>query len=236
VILGGYAMQRYNWDNTFNARDLGYTPTNKGNYIKYQRFIRSDAPCKISDDIKNFLVEKNIKTVIDLRNENIVKINPNAFTDDTRFLTYKFPLSLNTIAPKSEEDVIENYFKMLENDKAIFHIFQTMANSEGGTLFHCQEGKDRTGIISALLLLLGDVADIDIIADYEISNAYLYEMVKVAKTIPNGIPDYLLYIKPEYMENILTYLRKKYGGIENYLLKKGVSQIEIIKLKSKLLE
>jgi hypothetical protein len=34
----------------------------------------------------------------------------------------------------------------------------------------------------------------------------------------------------------LTYLRKKYGGIENYLLKKGVSQIEIIKLKSKLLE
>ncbi|MCM1253980.1 MAG: tyrosine-protein phosphatase [Clostridium sp.] len=229
-------MQRYHWENTFNARDLGYTPTTKGSYIKYQRFIRSDAPCKISDDIKDFLVAKNIKTVIDLRNENIVKINPNAFTDDTRFLTYNFPLSLNPKAPKSEEDVIENYFKMLENDKAIFHIFHTMADSEGGTLFHCQEGKDRTGVISALLLLLGDVADIDIIADYEISNAYLYEMTKAAKTIPNGIPGYLLYIKSEYMENILTYLRKTYGGIENYLLKKGVSQMEMIKLKNKLLE
>lgn len=70
-----------------------------------------------------------------------------------------------------------------------------MANAEGETLFHCQEGKDRTGVISILLLLLGDVADIDIIVDYEISNAYLYRMTKVAKTIPNCIPDYLLYIK-----------------------------------------
>ncbi|WP_408629652.1 tyrosine-protein phosphatase [Acetatifactor aquisgranensis] len=41
-----------------------------------------------------------------------------------------------------------------ENDEAIFQIFHTMADSEGGTLFHCQEGKDRTGVISALLLLL----------------------------------------------------------------------------------
>lgn len=229
-------MQRYNWENTFNARDLGYTPTTKGNYIKYLRFIRSDAPCKISDDVKDFLAGENIKTIIDLRNENIVKISPNAFTDDTRFLTYNFPLSVNPIAPKSEEDVIENYYIMLENDKAILNIFHAMASSEGGTLFHCQEGKDRTGVISALLLLLGDVADIDIIADYEISNAYLYEMTKVAKSIPNGVPDYLLYIKSEYMEAILTYLREKYGGIENYLLKKGVSQNEIEKLKNKLLK
>lgn len=229
-------MQRYNWENTFNARDLGYTPTITGNYIKYLKFIRSDAPCKISDDIKDFLAEKNIKTIIDLRNKNIVKISPNAFADDKRFLTYNFPLSVNPKVPKSEEDVIENYYRMLENDKAIFDIFHTMANSEGGILFHCQEGKDRTGVISALLLLLGDVADIDVIADYEISNAYLYEITKVAKTIPNGIPDYLLYIKSEYMEAILTYLREKYGGIENYLLKKGVSQIEIEKLKSKLLK
>jgi len=229
-------VQRYNWENTFNARDLGYTPTITGNYIKYLKFIRSDAPCKISDDIKDFLAEKNIKTIIDLRNKNIVKISPNAFADDKRFLTYNFPLSVNPKVPKSEEDVIENYYRMLENDKAIFDIFHTMANSEGGILFHCQEGKDRTGVISALLLLLGDVADIDVIADYEISNAYLYEITKVAKTIPNGIPDYLLYIKSEYMEAILTYLREKYGGIENYLLKKGVSQIEIEKLKSKLLK
>ncbi len=229
-------MQRYNWENTFNSRDLGYTPTATGRYIKFQRFIRSDAPCKIKNNVKDFLVDKNVKTVIDLRSENIVKINPNAFAEDVRFSTYNFPLSVNPKVPKSEEDVIENYYRMLENDEAIFQIFHTMAVSEGGIFFHCQEGKDRTGVISALLLLLGNVADIDIIADYEISNAYLYQMTQIAKNVPGGIPDFLLYIKAEYMDAVLSYLRDKYGAIEDYLLKKGILKTEIEMLKRKLLE
>ena len=69
-------------------------------------------------------------------------------------------------------------------------------------------GKDRTGVISALLLLLGNVADIDIIADYEISNAYLYQMTQIAKNVPGGIPDFLLYIKAEYMDAVLSYLQR----------------------------
>ena len=229
-------MQRYNWENTFNSRDLGYTPTATGRYIKFQRFICSDAPCKIKNNVKDFLVDKNVKTVIDLRSENIVKINPNAFAEDVRFSTYNFPLSVNPKVPKSEEDVIENYYRMLENDEAIFQIFHTMAVSEGGIFFHCQEGKDRTGVISALLLLLGNVADIDIIADYEISNAYLYQMTQIAKNVPGGIPDFLLYIKAEYMDAVLSYLRDKYGAIEDYLLKKGILKTEIEMLKRKLLE
>ena len=106
-------MQRYNWGNTFNTRDLGYTPTVTGKYIKFQRFIRSDAPCKIEDGVKDFLIEKDVKTVIDLRNKNIVKINPNAFAGDVRFSTYNFPLSVDPKVAKSEEDVIENYYKMI---------------------------------------------------------------------------------------------------------------------------
>lgn len=89
---------------------------------------------------------------------------------DSRFLCYNFPLSIN-----SESELIENYYCMLENDDAITNIFRTMANSIGGVLFYCQEGKDRTGVISALLLLLAKVSDIDIYADYEISNVYLYD-------------------------------------------------------------
>ena len=226
-------MQRYNWFNTFNTRDLGYTPTMNGEYVKPQRLIRSDAPLTVSDDVKEFLIKHNIKTVIDLRSEKIANISPNAFVADSRFSCYNYPLSINAKAPNSENDVIENYYCMIENDKAIANIFGTIANATGGVLFHCQEGKDRTGIISGMLLLLAEVADIDIYADYEISNVYLYEMIKTAKTI---LPDYLLYLKPEYMENILVYLRGKYETIENYLLSKGISKTEIHKLKSKLLD
>lgn len=226
-------MQRYDWKNTFNARDLGYTPTINKKYIKPQRFIRSDAPHMIDGDVKEFLIKHNIKTVIDLRNEKIANINPNAFTSDSRFFCHNFPLCINTKTANSEEDVIESYYQMLENDTAIRNIFKTMANSIGGILFHCQEGKDRTGIIAGILLSLAEVSDIDIYADYEISNVYLYEMIKKAKAI---LPDYLLYVKPEYMESLLTYLRKKYETIENYMLSKGISEIEISTLKSKLLD
>lgn len=226
-------MQRYNWNNTFNVRDLGYTPTMNGKYIKSQRFIRSDVPHKIDDDVKEFLIEHNIRTIIDLRNKKIANMNPNAFVSDSRFFCYNFPLIISAKAANSENDVIENYYQMLENDAAITNIFRTMANSIGGILFHCQEGKDRTGIIAGILLLLAGTSDIDIYADYEISNVYLYEMIKTAKSI---LPDYLLYVKPEYMESILKYLRKKYETIENYLLSKGISKTEIYKLKSKLLD
>ena len=108
-----------------------------------------------------------------------------------------------------------------------------MAKSAGGILFHCQEGKDRTGIIAGILLLLAGVTDVDIYADYEISNVYLFEMIKTAKVV---LPDYLLYVKPEYMENVLRYLRDKYETVEKYLLSKGISETEIVNLKSKLLE
>ncbi|MCH5272335.1 MAG: tyrosine-protein phosphatase [Lachnospiraceae bacterium] len=226
-------MQRYNWVNTFNARDLGYTQTINGNYIKPLRFIRSDCPHAVSDDVKEFLIKNNIKTIIDIRNENIANANPNAFVSDRRFMCYNFPLSINSKPINSENDIIENYYHMIENDIAIANIFGTMANSSGGVLFHCQEGKDRTGMISGLLLLLAGVSDIDIYADYEISNVYLYEMIKIAKA---ALPNYLLYVKPEYMENVITYIREKYETIENYLLLKGISEMEIHKLKSKLLD
>lgn len=226
-------MQRYNWNTTLNTRDLGHTPTLNGKFIKPYRFIRSDAPLTVSEDVKEFLLKHNITTIVDLRNENIVCFGPNAFVSDNRFFCYNYPLSINAKMTNSESDVIDNYCCMLENDPAIAGIFKTFANSTGGVLFHCQEGKDRTGIISALLLLLAGVSDIDIYADYEISNIYLYDMIKTAKKL---LPDYLLYLKLEYMENILSYLKEKYKTIENYLLSKGISDTEILKLKNKLLD
>ena len=226
-------MQRYDWTNTFNARDLGGTPTKNGKCIKPLRFIRSDLPHTLSDDVKDFLVMNDIKTIIDLRNEKIASMNPSVFVTDSRFFCHNFPLSVNVKTANSENDVIENYYSMIENDTAIDDIFRTMANSPGGVLFHCQEGKDRTGIISGLLLLLAGVPDIDIYADYEISNVYLYEMIKAAKAV---LPDFLMYVKPEYMESVLKYLREKYGTAENYLKSKGISETETDKLKSKLLD
>lgn len=123
-------MQRYNWTGTYNTRDIGNTPTVKGEIVQYGRFIRSDAPCKISDETKTFLDKENFKTIIDLRNKNVVSKNPNAFEKDSRFSCFNFPLSVNLEVTYSEDDVIKNYYDMLENQQAIKNIFHTMANSK----------------------------------------------------------------------------------------------------------
>lgn len=59
-------MHRYNWTGTMNTRELGGTPTTDGGQIRFQRFIRSNAPCKITAGVKDFLLERNVKIVIDL--------------------------------------------------------------------------------------------------------------------------------------------------------------------------
>lgn len=226
-------MQRYTWPNTFNTRDLGCTQTMDGGCVKPLRFIRGDAPRTVSEDIKDFLLRHNIQTVIDLRSRKISDADPSGFVADGRFLCRNFPLAVSAEPAKTESEIIENYCRMLENDAVIADIFGTMANAAGGVLFHCQEGKDRTGIVAALLLLLAGVPDIDIYADYEISNVYLYKMIKAAKAV---LPGHLLYVRAEYMEGVLKYLREKYETAENYLLAKGISQEEIHKLKRKLLD
>lgn len=51
-------------------------------------------------------------------------------------------------------------------------IFKTIANAKSGVLFHCTAGKDRTGVVSAILLALVGVADEDIVYDYAISREF----------------------------------------------------------------
>ena len=79
--------QRYNWNNTFNTGDLGYTLTVSKNCVKPQRFICSDAPLIAPDDVKEFLIRQNIRTVMDLRNEKIANMSPNDLIADLLAVT-----------------------------------------------------------------------------------------------------------------------------------------------------
>lgn len=64
----------------------------------------------------------------------------------------------------------------LKNQRRIQEIFKILANAEGGVLFHCTAGKDRTGVIAALLLGICEVSENDIIANYEVTNTYIQDV------------------------------------------------------------
>lgn len=226
-------MSDLNWIYTHNTRDLGDRNLNSENRIKPNRFVRSDFPRIVTDTEKKFLLEHNIKTIIDLRNFETVHQSPNAFMDDPRFSCGIVPLSsVDFHRLESEEDMIKSYIRMIENESAISVIFKTMANTRDGVLFHCEGGKDRTGIIACILQLLAGVPDEVIIQDYLKTNDYLKDIIIKAHRI---IPDYLASSRPEYIKSVLDYIRDRYENVENYLFYIGLTEEQIERLKSKLL-
>jgi protein-tyrosine phosphatase len=90
-------------------------------------------------------------------------------------------------------------------------------------VFHCAVGKDRTGMLAAVLLSLLGVAEKDIIEDYALSEPYMDELLARLKNNPQkndpplDIPEYFWKASPESMKLFLSTLRKEYGSVKGYL-------------------
>jgi protein-tyrosine phosphatase len=114
---------------------------------------------------------------------------------------------------------VEMYHWMLDRfQKNIGIAVKQIANAtkEGPVLFYCHQGRDRTGIIAAFLLLLAGVDKQVVADDYAISNMYIQPTY--TKT---------LYKNPEVMLETAEYLEQKYGGVSSYLVQTGVTQNEL---------
>jgi protein tyrosine/serine phosphatase len=94
-------------------------------------------------------------------------------------------------------------------------------------LFHCSAGKDRTGILTAILLNILDVTDEDIINDYSLSASYMEVLLNRMKSESQmaedskSLPDYFWKAAPESMAAFLSFLSKEYGSVRGYLKAKG---------------
>ena len=102
-------------------------------------------------------------------------------------------------------------------------------------LFHCTAGKDRTGILAMLLLSLAGVAREDILADYQISETYLAEIIQL---IQLRVPDLAAFAgqsRREYLEECMDLLLDKYGSVPDYLRAAGLTAGELETLRHKLL-
>jgi protein-tyrosine phosphatase len=127
------------------------------------------------------------------------------------------------------------YLSLIKNSQAaIKEVFEFFAKHENGcTLYHCTAGKDRTGIISVLLLLIADVGRFDIISNYEATYTnlrYNAGFLEVASPYPKDV----VYSRAEYIEPVMDYLQNEYGSGEGYLEHAGVSKSDILKVKNKI--
>lgn len=139
---------------TRNTRELGGLPVDGGGTFPKGKVFRSGALCFASQDDAAKLLGMGITTIIELRlNEEIAKDGP-----DKGYLTKGVPNLHHWPMAGSRGPGLAAYESYMQENGPLFKRFFTVLSKEESypVLFHCSAGKDRTGILTALLLdLLG---------------------------------------------------------------------------------
>lgn len=139
------------------------------------RYIRSDAPVNLTDQEIWWLLDNNISTIVDLRSEDEVVRNPCLLQVKNGFRYFHLPVTGGGDTPKSLEHLYTVYLQMV--DGQMEKIIDTILKAESNVMYFCTAGKDRTGVVSALLLRRLGFSDEVIINDYMKSRENLMDML-----------------------------------------------------------
>jgi protein-tyrosine phosphatase len=221
----------FSFTNMRNYRDLGGHATSSGKITKYGVFARSDQPKMLTREEIEALRSAGFTTVLDLRTpEETIKFkHPLDGEPGFRYYNRKFDNYLRADFYGPEESAI--YYNMLlaYRDNA-WAIFTVLAEADGGVVFNCYAGKDRTGTTAALLLMLAGVPDSEIAEDYHKTLANLWPGIEEEK-----LRKYSLIPHGETMELFIDMFRKKYGDAESYLKLTGLPGSAVERIKAKLI-
>ena len=120
--------------------------------------------------------------------------------------------------------------------KNIKNILETIVNSEDGVLFHCSAGKDRTGVITAIIFMLCEVQENEIIKDYMLSRENLKNKFEKIKNDNKNIDINIIIPHESYIIDFFRMFHETFGDINKYMDYIGLSINNRIKLKDKLLK
>lgn len=235
-------------DGAFNLRDLGGYPTTDGRRVRWQVLYRADGLHRVPAAGLATVGELGLRTVLDLRTTG--EHDAGAFVvDGTTVLHLPILRATWGIPDAAEIDPVaflsEHYQRMLdEGAGAIATAFEVLASPVRlPAAFHCSAGKDRTGVLAALVLAALGVPDDVIAADYARSAAAIEELVAWlvatgrdgAEEMPRQ-PKALLACPPEAMHAFLAGVRSRFGSPTGYLRTVGVTEEVLAGLREALLE
>lgn len=168
------------------------------------RYLRSDAPLAPTEQDVAFLLSHGVTTLIDLRSEEEIQRRPCPLAARPEFTYHSMPVTGGNALPASVEDVPCSYLRMV--DGQMTRILRTIRDAEGGVMFFCAAGKDRTGVVSALLQRQAGMAREEIIADYVRSGDNLKELFAAFLQRRPDVNIAVCTPKPEYMGTFLDLL------------------------------
>ncbi|WP_300342741.1 tyrosine-protein phosphatase [Nesterenkonia sp.] len=159
-----------------NLRDLGGIRVSTGR-LRPQRLWRADDPSLSPAPEIRSLAEQGLTAVLDLRSTGEVAASPHSRAAELGLRHHHLPLAETAVHPlalvraapevKSPADVGRWYASLVRSHlHEVVDALRLIGQADGGVLFHCAAGKDRTGILAAVVLTLLGVDRAEVVADY----------------------------------------------------------------------
>jgi protein-tyrosine phosphatase len=227
-----------------NLRDTGGHPTRYDERLRTGLLFRGDAPVNLDDGARARLAELGLHTVVDLRREGERGHWPSELNGfDGRLL--KISLIGEQRRPVNAlNGGLAGFNRWVYETRG-----ETIAEIVGAlgaplalpALIHCTAGKDRTGLVIALIHSWLGVPDEAIAADYTLSAKLLHPdddeaIAKQEEAFGVNLrerPD-LLEARPEWIVDALEELRREHGGAGAYLLAHGARPEDLRRLRAAL--
>lgn len=169
------------------------------------RYIRSDVPENLTAAEIQWLLDNQITTVVDLRSEEERSQRPSCLAARSGFRYVSLPVAGGGSTPKSLEQLYTVYRQML--DETMVQIVDTIMNAASNTLYFCTAGKDRTGVVSAIILKRLGFGDEAVIEDYMMSKDNLMDMLTAYAGAHPEVDLDVIIPHRKNMEQFLQYLR-----------------------------
>jgi protein-tyrosine phosphatase len=208
-----------------NARDIGGMRTESGAVVRPLRLLRTARLNRPTDADRAWLASIGLRTVVDLRQHFEIDMWP----DDLGDLEVERVNVAPSLDSEGDGTFFDLYLHWLDDSGDAFADAVHALARPGAlpALVHCTAGKDRTGVLVAMVLDVLGVGEKAIVADYLISNERL-------ATDPGDVT-FEHPISEELIAGSLAHVRERFGSVEGYLLAHGVTGAELAALREALL-
>jgi hypothetical protein len=220
----------------FNFRDVGMLTGRPG--VLY----RSDALCSLLEEDRPRYEALGVHTVIDLRRPEEVEVQGRAPQWACRaWHNVTLREEVWPVGECSTEEAVAAYLAGIYlnmNAADVVRVLTILADpATGPAVLHCAGGRDRTGVVVALMLSLLGVSDSDIAADYAETEKFTlrwlqwhFETTGEATELPPNIR----FTPPEAILGYLVQLRELHGSVQDYLIKAGLEAHAIDGLRARM--
>jgi protein tyrosine/serine phosphatase len=239
------------WEGCLNVRDLGGLPTETGRVTQPGRVVRADNVRRLTDAGWRSLAAHGVTRIVDLRwPEELAEDQPRDVDVDVvhvsvlgESLDDEYIRQLDAHLD-SVDDVADHYawsyVDFLERYRDRFGLaLAAVADADGAVVVHCMGGKDRTGLISALLLRLAGVSLDEVGADYAASAENLEPrnaewLASAPDDRERGRRAKLSATPAEGMVRAVREIESRYGDVASYLRAAGLDDDEVERLENRL--